>query len=46
MTLARVVRISVVLVLPLLLIVDGSRAQAYPREIKPGERSVVMGGCF
>ncbi|EZA53427.1 hypothetical protein X777_06508, partial [Ooceraea biroi] len=46
MTLARVVRILVVLVLPLLLIVDGSWAQAYPREIKPGERSVVMGECF
>lgn len=42
MTLARVVRILVVLVLPplLLLIVDGSRAQAYPREIKPGERGL------
>lgn len=40
MTLARIARISVVLVLPLLLLllVDGSWAQAYPREIKPGER--------
>ncbi|KYQ54981.1 hypothetical protein ALC60_06142 [Trachymyrmex zeteki] len=43
MTLARIARISVVLVLPLpllllLLIVDGSWAQAYPRETKPGER--------
>ena len=42
MTLVRIARISVVLVLPLLLlllllIVDGSWAQAYPREIKPGE---------
>ncbi|XP_012057620.1 PREDICTED: uncharacterized protein LOC105620739 [Atta cephalotes] len=43
MTLVRIARISVVLVLPLLLlllllIVDGSWAQAYPREIKPGCR--------
>lgn len=43
MTLARVVRISVVLVLPpllllLLLVADGSWAQSYPREFKPGER--------
>nr|XP_012217780.1 PREDICTED: uncharacterized protein LOC105669410 [Linepithema humile] len=43
MTLARVVRISVVLVLPsllllLLLVADGSWAQSYPREIKPGCR--------
>ncbi|XP_025263621.1 uncharacterized protein LOC105252197 isoform X1 [Camponotus floridanus] len=40
MTLGRVVRISVVLVLPplLLLVADESRAQAYPREIKPGCR--------
>ncbi|EGI69965.1 hypothetical protein G5I_01290 [Acromyrmex echinatior] len=42
MTLVRIARISVVLVvsllLLLLLIVDGSWAQAYPREIKPGER--------
>lgn len=50
MTLARIARISVVLVLLLLLlllllVVDGLSAQAYPREIKPGER-VVMGACF
>ncbi|XP_012540312.2 uncharacterized protein LOC105838926 [Monomorium pharaonis] len=48
MTLANISRISVVLVLPLLLppllllllllVVDGSWAQAYPREIKPGCR--------
>ncbi|XP_018403829.1 PREDICTED: uncharacterized protein LOC108780571 [Cyphomyrmex costatus] len=46
MTLARIARISVVLVSPLLLlllllmllIVHGSWAQAYPREIKPGCR--------
>ncbi|XP_011066385.1 PREDICTED: uncharacterized protein LOC105153320 [Acromyrmex echinatior] len=42
MTLVRIARISVVLVvsllLLLLLIVDGSWAQAYPREIKPGCR--------
>ncbi|XP_070160306.1 uncharacterized protein [Polyergus mexicanus] len=40
MTLTRVVRISMVLVLPplLLLVADESRAQAYPREIKPGCR--------
>ncbi|XP_077265820.1 uncharacterized protein LOC143899407 [Temnothorax americanus] len=46
MTLARIARISVVLVLPLLLlpplllllVVNGSWAQAYPREIKPGCR--------
>lgn len=49
MTLARIARISVILVLLLLLllllVVDGLSAQAYPREIKPGER-VVMGACF
>lgn len=30
----------------LLLVADESRAQAYPREIKPGERGAVMGACF
>ncbi|KYM95262.1 hypothetical protein ALC62_14173 [Cyphomyrmex costatus] len=54
MTLARIARISVVLVSPLLLlllllmllIVHGSWAQAYPREIKPGERYELMEICF